>query len=400
MPDGRELLGTLLRHESKTNTYKFALVRALNDLAVEHPFLPDRDVIVPLRRVAQRWLVSYWPFVGEREVMQGSRPVRDGVRRQDLSFRPALTQLRQAWEELPYTRSHPADGALLLAAYRADRGGLSPELASLTRQTLTVIAHAVRQPVRYAGPGGAHGLFGAPVPVASLTGTPLPGSSPHEPAFVVPAVLWQALLDLSLWVEALCLQQWSLFVEGVEQTPRVTRGEVFTLLTETPEARVPLTWERNQVRLLMLEGRPFTCPWTARPLSMETFDLDHLIPVSVHPFTCPWTARPLSMETFDLDHLIPVSVHPINELWNLVPSDPQHNMHVKRARIPASARLQKAVPILARTYAAYGGSPGLSDSLQRDVRGRFGRPLPALELAAEVVRLGETVARARNVPRY
>lgn len=373
MPDGRELLGTLLRHESKTNTYKFALVRALNDLAIEHPFLPDRDVIVPLRRVAERWLVSYWPFVGEREVMQGSRPVRDGVRRQDLSFRPALTQLRQAWEDLPYTRSHPADGALLLAAYRADRGGLSPELASLTRQTLTVIAHAVRQPVRYAGPGGAHGLFGVPAPVASLTGTPLPGSSPHEPAFVVPAALWQALLDLSLWVEALCLQQWSLFVERVEQTPRVTRGEVFTLLTETPEARVPLTWERNQVRLLMLDGQPFICPWTARPLSMEAFDLDHLIPVSVHP---------------------------INELWNLVPSDPQHNMHVKRARIPASARLQEALPILTRTYAAYEGSSGLSGSLQRDVQGRFGRPLPALALAAEVVRLGEMVAQARNVPRY
>ncbi|OOV12064.1 HNH endonuclease signature motif containing protein [Deinococcus sp. LM3] len=373
MPDGRELLGTLLRHEAKTNTYKFALVRALNDLAMEHPFLPDRDVIVPLRRVAQRWLVSYWPFVGEREVMQGSRPVRDGVRRQDLSFRPALTQLRRTWEDLPYTRSHPADGALLLAAYRADRGELSPELLALTRQTLTVIAHAVRQPVRYAGPGGAHGLFGVPAPVASLSGTPLPGSSPHEPAFVVPAALWQALLDLSLWVEALCLQQWSLFVERVEQTPRVTRGEVFTLLTETPEGRVPLTWERNQVRLLMLEGRPFTCPWTARPLSTEAFDLDHLIPVSVHP---------------------------INELWNLVPSDPQHNMHVKRARIPASARLQEAVPILARTYAAYGGSSGLSGSLQRDVQGRFGRTLPAPELAAEVVRLGETVAQARNVPRY
>ncbi|BDP42599.1 hypothetical protein DAETH_25680 [Deinococcus aetherius] len=33
MGDGREVLATLLRHEAKTNTYKFALIRALNDLA-------------------------------------------------------------------------------------------------------------------------------------------------------------------------------------------------------------------------------------------------------------------------------------------------------------------------------------------------------------------------------
>lgn len=373
MHDGREVLATLLRHEAKTNTYKFALIRALNDLALEFPWLPDQDVIVPLRRVAERWLVSYWPFVGEREVQQGARSLRDGVCRQDMSFRAALTRLRLAWEALPYTRSHPADGALLLAEYRTGRGRLDPEVLRLTEQTLSAMAQAVKQPVRFAGPGGPHSVFGLPLPVRTLPGAPLPGARPDEPAFVVPAAVWKALQELSLWVEALCLHEWSLFVERVDQTTAVTRGDVFTLLTAVPEARVPLTWERNQVRLLLLEGTPFACPWTGRALGVDDFNLDHLIPVSVHP---------------------------INELWNLVPSDPRHNKHVKRARIPGDARLRQAAPLLARTYATYMAAPRLVSGLQEDVQGRFGRLLSAPHLAEEVIRLSDAVAQARNVPRY
>ncbi|PTA66936.1 HNH endonuclease [Deinococcus arcticus] len=373
MRDGRDVLATLLRHEAKANTYKFALVRALNDLALEYPWWPQQPVIVPLRRVAERWLVSYWPFVGEQEVQQGVRPIRGGVQRQDMSFRAALTRLRHAWDALPYTRGHPADGALLLAEYRAGRGRLEPHLLTLTEQALDATTQAVKQPVKYAGTSGAYGLFSAPAPVRTLPGHPLPGAQPEELAFVVPADLWQALRDLSLWVEALSLHEWSLFVERVDQTPAVTRGEVFTLLTAAPEARVPLTWERNQVRMLLLEG---------------------------HGLTCPWTGRALRAEGFQLDHLIPVSVHPINEWWNLIPSDPQHNMHVKRARIPGESRLHQALPILTQTYAAYTAVPSLATSFLSDVQGRFGHvPAPA-HLAQEVVQLSHAVAQARNVPRY
>lgn len=90
----REQLAALLRHESKSNTYKFALVRALNDLALEHPLLPPGDIIVPLRRVAERWLVYYWAFAGEQPVYQGARAQRNGSLTQDMSFRPLLTRLR------------------------------------------------------------------------------------------------------------------------------------------------------------------------------------------------------------------------------------------------------------------------------------------------------------------
>lgn len=373
MADGQALLAALLRHEAKTNSYKFALVRALNDLALEYPLEVRGDVVVPLRRVAGRWLVSYWGFVGERPVYQGARAQRDGRTRQDVSFRPELTRLREAWEALPYTRPDPAGGALLLAAYRAGRGQLPPELVALTERALTALSRAVRQPVRYAGPGGEHQVFGPPAPACTLSGQPLPGTRPEETAFTVPAPLWRTFQTLSLWVEALCVHEWSLFVERARQDPPVSRGEVFACLSASPEARTPLTWERHQVRRLMLEGRPFHCPWTGRPLSPTAFDLDHIIPVSVHP---------------------------IGELWNLVPSDPAHNMHVKRARLPDAERFARARPGLTRTYTTYAGWPDTAAVLAHDVTARFGHPLAPPVLPHAVAALSEAVARARNVPRY
>ncbi|WP_184030818.1 HNH endonuclease [Deinococcus budaensis] len=373
MDEDRALLAGLLRHEAKANTYKFALVRALNDLALEHPLEAARDVVVPLRRVAERWLVFYWPFVGNRPVYQGARATRDGQQRQDISFREALTTLRGAWEALPHTRADPADGALLLAAYRAGRGQLPPALQAMTVHVLGRVARAVRQPVRYAGPGGQHGVFSPPAAARDLAGQPLPGTLPEELAFTVPGALWGTLQAMSLWVEALCVHEWSLFVERVEQAPAVTRGEVFSLLSASPAARLPLTWERHHVRLLMLEGQGFHCPWTGT----------RLVPGA-----------------FDLDHIIPVSVHPINELWNLVPSDPAHNMHVKRDRIPNAHRLGQALPELTATYQGYGQAAPLAQALEADASARFGLPLAPPLLARRVVQMAAAVAEARNVPRY
>ncbi|MFD1732159.1 hypothetical protein ACFSC4_15575 [Deinococcus malanensis] len=140
----------------------------------------------------------------------------------------------------------------------------------LTEATVAAIAQAVRQPVKYAGGGGSHKLFGMPAPAQALSGHLLAGTRPAEPAFVVSAALWQTFNDLSLWVEALCLHEWSLYVERVTQHVPVSRGQVFTLLTATPAARIPLTWERHQVQLLMLEGAVFHCPWTHKLLTPAT----------------------------------------------------------------------------------------------------------------------------------
>lgn len=79
------------------------------------------DVAVPLRALAEYWVAYYWPFTNPAEpIMQGPRSQRGGVLRNDVSFRPQLTQLRQEWEASSGS-AKAADGFWLINELRVPR---------------------------------------------------------------------------------------------------------------------------------------------------------------------------------------------------------------------------------------------------------------------------------------
>lgn len=378
---GEQLIATILKHDSKTTSYKLALLRALNDLVLTHPGLgaPAGDVAVPLRHVAELWAAYYWPFTDPAApILQGARAVREGVVRNDVSFRPALTHLQQVWQTEVQVGHLPADGFFLLSEMRTPRrrARYSALLLTAYAEAIRAIALAVAMPVKYAGPG-QWTVFAKPARLADLPPAvyPLPGTQPQDLCVVVPAPLWHAFGRLSLYVEALSLHEWSLFTEGV--TPGgaggCSRGAAYLLLTARPDNRRPLSWERNQVDVLLLEQVPFTCPWTQKVLTQPSH--------------------------YDLDHLLPLSLYPINELWNLVPVDRVFNQRVKRDRIPSDQRLAAATPLLAAAYANYLRSTTLHRAIREDAGLRFaGLPLHAgfaSQLAHRAVQFIEDVAGAR-----
>lgn len=164
-----------------------------------------------------------------------------------------------------------------------------------------------------------------------------------------------------MWIEALCIHEWSLFTESLSLSA-ADRGETYRLLTSRPDNRRPLTWERNQIELLMLEGEVFVCPWTGKQLTPRKYAVDHIIPIAVYP---------------------------TNELWNLVPSDHYFNSHTKRARMPTPSRMAEAEAKLAHTYGIYLLSSTLKDALRSDLKTRF-----ALTETAKPEQVADTVARA------
>jgi hypothetical protein len=221
------------------------------------------------------------------------------------------------------------------------------ELLKAYDKTLTKIGQAIRQPIQYAGPG-QWSVFPKPQKRKNLPHcVSIPGTRDAETCLVVSADLWQAFRDLSLWIEALCIHEWCLFTERLEQPDGsgIDRGLVYVLLTARPDNRRPLTWERNQIDILLMEGLEFRCPWTAH--------------------------RIRSSDDYDLDHILPVSVYPINELWNLVPADPYFNSHRKRDRLPSDTTLAKAQPHLISTYSNYTYSDDLNRALREDAELRF-----------------------------
>jgi hypothetical protein len=184
------------------------------------------------------------------------------------------------------------------------------------------------------------GVFPRPAAYAELSDAAVgvPGTTAADRCVVIARELWGGFLDLSLWVEALSIHEWALFTESVAQPGGVVvrRGDIYTLLTDRPDNRRPLDWERNQIDLLLMAGCIFQCPWTGMPLR-----------------------RPID---YDLDHLLPVSVYPINELWNLAPADRWFNQRVKRDRLPSHELLLAATPRLELAYRHYTSSTLLGNA--------------------------------------
>jgi hypothetical protein len=380
MNPAAQAVDSILRFDKKINTYKLALVRALNDVVLSYPDHSGSgsDVCVPLRKLAEYWLAYYWPFVDpQAPILQGPRARRGGVLGNDVSFRPALTDLRSAWKD-HFGADRPSDGFLLVAELRVPRIAASypPQLQRAYRTAVSAVTKALAQPIRYAGPGGeTHGVFPPPQPAAGWTGAiAVPGTSPDEPSVLVRADLWSAFRELSLWIEALGVHEWSLFTEGLASSG-ADRGGAYFLLTSRPDNRRPLSWERNQIELLMLEGKTFVCPWTGKNLIARNYAIDHIVPVSVYP---------------------------TNELWNLVPSDEHFNAHTKRARMPTASRMASATLHLARTYGLYMGSQALGQALRSDLRQRFAlSPISKPKEIAETVSDATlAIAEARSVARF
>jgi hypothetical protein len=155
-----KIISTILKHDRKVNSYKIALLRAINDVVLAFPDVGSlqNDVAVPLKLLAHYWIAYYWPFVDHSSpIWQGQRAIdpRDGQLRNDMVFRPQLTELRKAWEQVIGGRSWPADGFFLMNELRIQRkrAGYPAELLQAYKRGQRAIAGAIEMPIRYAGVG-------------------------------------------------------------------------------------------------------------------------------------------------------------------------------------------------------------------------------------------------------
>lgn len=359
-------------------------MRSLNDVALAYAGLDTRgrDVVIPLRMLAEFWVGYYWPFMDEHKpIFQGPRAKRGGKIWNDFAFREDLTRLKKLWMDTPFGSQRPSDGFVVMAEMKAARAAdiYLQDFIDQYERVIKRIVGVIRYPIQYAGPGSQqYSVFSRPGPAGQWENSVwLPTTQAKESSLLFPAALWEGFKELSLWIEALCIHEWSLFSEKIQATKgaNIDRGEAYTLLTERPDNRRPLTWERNQIDLLFMEGCRLTCPWTGKILTANRYDLDHIIPVSVYP---------------------------INELWNLVPADRFFNTHRKRARLPQVETLQRAESAFLLTYQNYRKSRLLAPVLTRDTVRRFDLDEHAsgADLVAAMTSMVLAVADARNVARF
>ena len=262
MESSAQILSTILKHDKKQSSYKIALLRAINDVVLNFPDLnkADHDVAVPLRMLAQYWVAYYWPFVAPEEpIFQGQRSrSNDDCKelRNDMCFRPQLTALRQQWEEVFSNSSRPSDGFFLINELRIPRKAKTypTSLHRAYQDTLKAIIEALKQPIKHAGLG-KETVFEQQKKLSELGDNivKIPGTEQKEKCLVIQNELWDTFKKMSLWVEALCIHEWCLFTERIQQeNPNLAdRGLIYTLLTDRPDNRISLSWERNKIDILL-----------------------------------------------------------------------------------------------------------------------------------------------------
>jgi hypothetical protein len=153
-------------------SYKLALIRAIYDVVLSFPDAGSHDVsaAIPLRILAEYWVAYYWAFVDPRApISQGPHSVRRGAPANDMAFRPALTALRRAWEDVIGGSARPSDGFFLINEFRVARrrAGYPASFRHAFAAAVSAIARSIEQPIHYAGPG-EWGVFPRPMPYVAL----------------------------------------------------------------------------------------------------------------------------------------------------------------------------------------------------------------------------------------
>jgi SAM-dependent methyltransferase len=275
----------VLNHDKKSATYKFALIRALAEIATQSPqavaWLADGRVGLPVQHVAERWLQYYWPLVESSTFipqLNGERPDAG----KPIKFRRHLQGLVEHYAKL---------GGYSAFRIERNKGQLSASLQVCMRAVMANIEQAIIQgPVVHAGGALQTGrVFGFDAKTRQV---------------LIPNDLWVELSHLGYWVSQAVLLQWA------EKTSRLGHGidvaMVVNLLLDKEDER-----STTEARHVFAAMGQLECVWSGVTLR-QRFEVDHVIP-------------------FDLWHN--------NDIWNLLPASRSCN-NQKRNKLPSAEILR------------------------------------------------------------
>ncbi len=179
---------SILNRDKKTATYKLALMRALADIASTEynsvKWYSDGTVGVEVRRIAERWLVYYWPlFESERFFPQING--ESETCRMPVKFRKELSGLIEA--------CRPAGG--LATFYNMYMSGDTGQYAVQVKNVLKQVEETIiKGPVYYSG--------------GSLEDGRIFSYNTADKRVVIPADIWRELCLMWHWIADALILRW------------------------------------------------------------------------------------------------------------------------------------------------------------------------------------------------
>lgn len=297
-------INRIIERESKSSTYKFALLRGVIDMVRDNsPFIntiesPGR-VYFPLGLLAERWIVYYYPLL-EASV---SIPQINGEKGR-LAFEKPLRVLIAAYGE-------QGRGGFS-AFYRDFRNGQVPAgLQAVLMELIRKVIHTVTaMPMKHIGQsvyGKHYAIFEYEKKVLQKRHCviDLNTLAIHAGSFSIPYEYYEAFRILGNFIHGQdsILMRWAEFSAKASGDHLHVHRAVSEILREPVTEREILAAKKVYRNALEQEGE----------------------------VTCVWTGE--KIRAYDIDHMIPFSIWKNNDLWNLLPARASVN-NSKRDKVP------------------------------------------------------------------
>ncbi len=250
---------SIINRDRKTATYKFALLRALSEIATTSPAIvsrrPDGTVAVPLEAVSELWIRYYWPFVAHAQYI----PQTFGKGR--IAFYEQLREMARLFEQ--------ANG---LAGFVSSSTApdLDPRIGKKVRSLRKKVGETiVKGPVTYAGSDEFSYANGE---------------------IFVQSDLWRELVLMGHWISDSIVLRWAELTSEKTDEQFKSSFIIDLLIQSTEETRMD-----SGVRALYRSRSDLVCAWSGKRLSQD-FDVDHIIPFSVRHDSSIWNLVPAAKD--------------------------------------------------------------------------------------------------------
>lgn len=330
----------IIEQESKTSTYKFALLRAVIDLiSAQSPHIEHRknQISIPVLLITDKWLFYYWDLIANNyaQIHQNRSLVFENSLREIQNG----YQLQNYWDFNKEFHKHQ---------YKLE---LKPKFVELARNLNNTI---IKNPVKYIGTSMGKG-FNALFQIESrkvVRKTPVHGyldllsNSPNllmEGTYFEALKIYGGLFSGSNSI----IMNWVDFME---------KQRFYYPLTRSGEVQEnPIIYGKSSPLNILLQKESI-----GRENEQIRKFWSNLIK-SGQPVFCTWSGKQIK-ETDDLaiDHAIPFSVLFNNDFWNLLPAKKAVNSN-KTDKILSETQFKESKHRILNAWNCYQKTPELAD---------------------------------------
>ncbi|XDF79684.1 class I SAM-dependent methyltransferase [Aliivibrio fischeri] len=295
----------IIVNDSKSSTYKLALLRVLLRIADAHSGCvmdrTDGEVSIPLGLVALYWIKAYKRLIDVGNIQQNSNT------KKGLAFITA-----DGWEQLTHLS---ADDLAIGAVF------YNEEAEALQKAVQAAIKTMKDGPIKFIYSGTLKENNKEFSTLAPLKRRKMESSIVLDPtffesfgSFVLKQNLWECFRLYYSWIEPLVVNQWISEMQRFE----ANRENNITLQTYHDclmwlDKKHDTHRVRSKIEALQADGHSIRCVWGQTKLKRE----------------------------YHVDHCLPFAYWPNNDHWNLLPSSQSLNLK-KSDKVPSRDRLEKS----------------------------------------------------------